>query len=202
MAGTLRPPEPGAGGRVLVWDLPLRLFHWSLVLLFLAAWWTGSPESLFALHEACGIAQDLWSGDVGGTEFASGRPSATRREVPGMCARSSHHRMARCPRFAEMAAPTARSGKMPAPGVGGSPRSADRPRTNQESGSSKITLNCCLLQTTSHMTVRSSKAASRASQGGTSAPGIGTEGGGLQSAWITVTRNSVPIAGGSVSPSR
>lgn len=46
----------GAGAPVLVWDLPLRLFHWSLVLLFLAAWWTGSRESLFGLHEACGFA--------------------------------------------------------------------------------------------------------------------------------------------------
>jgi hypothetical protein len=39
--------------------------------------------------------EDLWSGDVGSTAFASGRPSATRREMSAMCARSSHHRMAR-----------------------------------------------------------------------------------------------------------
>ena len=56
MARAIRAPGPGAREAVLVWDLPLRLFHWTLVLLFLAAWWTGSREKLFALHEACGLA--------------------------------------------------------------------------------------------------------------------------------------------------
>jgi cytochrome b len=56
MARAIRTPGPGAGEAVLVWDLPLRLFHWTLVLLFLAAWWTGSRENLFGLHEACGLA--------------------------------------------------------------------------------------------------------------------------------------------------
>ena len=49
---------------------------------------------------------------------------------------------------------------------------------------------------------RSSKAAALACLGGTIRSRHWYGGGGLQSAWITVTRNSVPIAGGSVSPSR
>lgn len=32
--------------RVRVWDLPLRLFHWLLVLLIAAAWWTGENDDL------------------------------------------------------------------------------------------------------------------------------------------------------------
>jgi cytochrome b len=55
MARAIRTPGPGAGETVLVWDLPLRLFHWILVLLFLVAWWTGSRENFFGLHEACGL---------------------------------------------------------------------------------------------------------------------------------------------------
>jgi hypothetical protein len=43
------------------------------------------PDASGPTAWGCG---DLWSGDVGGTAFASGRPSATRREMSGMCARS------------------------------------------------------------------------------------------------------------------
>lgn len=35
--------------RVAIWDLPTRLFHWSIVLLMPALWWTGE-EHLHALH--------------------------------------------------------------------------------------------------------------------------------------------------------
>ena len=40
---SLRPasPEPGVAGEVAVWDLPLRIFHWGLVLLVSAAIATG-----------------------------------------------------------------------------------------------------------------------------------------------------------------
>ena len=37
------------GGKVAVWDLPTRLFHWALVLLIPALWWTGE-EHLHDLH--------------------------------------------------------------------------------------------------------------------------------------------------------
>lgn len=39
--------------RVKVWDLPTRLFHWSLVVLIALAWWSGEEEQ-FELH--------FWSG--------------------------------------------------------------------------------------------------------------------------------------------
>jgi len=41
---------------VKVWDLPLRLFHWSLLLLFVVAYFTGSRVQFYALHQAAGIA--------------------------------------------------------------------------------------------------------------------------------------------------
>ena len=30
--------------RIAVWDLPTRLFHWSLVILIALAWWSGEEE--------------------------------------------------------------------------------------------------------------------------------------------------------------
>jgi cytochrome b len=41
---------------VTVWDLPLRLFHWSLLLLFLIAYATGNRVQYYGVHEAAGIA--------------------------------------------------------------------------------------------------------------------------------------------------
>lgn len=41
------------GGRIAVWDLPTRLFHWTLVALIAFAWWSGEEE-WFDLH--------FWSG--------------------------------------------------------------------------------------------------------------------------------------------
>lgn len=32
--------------RIRIWDLPVRLFHWLLVLLIAAAWWTAEEEML------------------------------------------------------------------------------------------------------------------------------------------------------------
>lgn len=38
-----------------LWDLPLRLFHWSLVILVPAAWWT-AEEGHMDWHQWCGYA--------------------------------------------------------------------------------------------------------------------------------------------------
>jgi cytochrome b len=50
---------PSPSRRVLVWDLPLRVFHWLLAAAFLAAWAiavTVDDESrLFALHAGLGV---------------------------------------------------------------------------------------------------------------------------------------------------
>lgn len=35
-----------AGARVRVWDLPVRLFHWAIVLLVPALWWTAENDRL------------------------------------------------------------------------------------------------------------------------------------------------------------
>ena len=41
---------------VAVWDLPLRLFHWVLLLLFIIAYETGSRPQYYSVHEAAGFA--------------------------------------------------------------------------------------------------------------------------------------------------
>lgn len=43
------------GPPVRVWDLPIRLFHWSLVLLIGAAWWTAENDAM-DWHMRCGYA--------------------------------------------------------------------------------------------------------------------------------------------------
>lgn len=41
---------------VLVWDLPVRVFHWLLVISFAGAWLTAEGESLKMLHYAFGYS--------------------------------------------------------------------------------------------------------------------------------------------------
>jgi cytochrome b len=40
--------------RIRIWDAPTRLFHWSLVLLIAAAWWTGEEE-MVEWHQRIGL---------------------------------------------------------------------------------------------------------------------------------------------------
>jgi cytochrome b len=52
-----REHSPSAARRaVTVWDLPLRLFHWALLLLFVIAYETGSRPQDYSVHEAAGLA--------------------------------------------------------------------------------------------------------------------------------------------------
>ncbi len=46
--------SPAAQRTVRVWDLPVRLFHWTLVPLLLAMWWTGENRDI-ALHSCLGV---------------------------------------------------------------------------------------------------------------------------------------------------
>jgi len=39
-----------------VWDLPLRVFHWALVLLFVVAYLSGSRPGYYTVHKASGYA--------------------------------------------------------------------------------------------------------------------------------------------------
>lgn len=68
---------------VEVWDLPTRLFHWSLVLLIVVAWFTGEEEGVAQIHMLAGeviagmlVFRLIW-GFVGGeharfADFAAG----------------------------------------------------------------------------------------------------------------------------------
>lgn len=65
MLGAIESPEhakdmstemnASAQHRVLVWDLPTRLFHWSLVALVATAWSTGGIQSWFTVHKFAGF---------------------------------------------------------------------------------------------------------------------------------------------------
>ena len=81
--------------RVEVWDAPTRLFHWTLVLLILVAWFTGEEEGGAAqLHMLAGeiiagmlVFRLIW-GFVGGeharfADFAAG-PNAIATHVRGL----------------------------------------------------------------------------------------------------------------------
>jgi len=67
---------PGAAG-VALWDLPTRIFHWSLVVLILVAWFSG--EENMQVHKLAGygvlglLIFRLWWGVAGGStaRFAS-----------------------------------------------------------------------------------------------------------------------------------
>lgn len=50
-----QPVEPAPTGRIAVWDLPTRLFHWLLVALIGLSWWTGK-QLHYDLHLWSGIA--------------------------------------------------------------------------------------------------------------------------------------------------
>lgn len=39
-----------------IWDLPTRLFHWSLLLLVVACWWTAGEDGDIDWHMRCGYA--------------------------------------------------------------------------------------------------------------------------------------------------
>jgi cytochrome b len=73
-----------APARVPLWDLPTRLFHWSLVLLIAAAWWTQEQADDSDLHARIGytvltlvIWRLLW-GLFGSERRASHRSSVAR----------------------------------------------------------------------------------------------------------------------------
>ncbi|MGD2172228.1 MAG: cytochrome b/b6 domain-containing protein [Gammaproteobacteria bacterium] len=47
---------PPATRSKLVWDLPVRIFHWSLVILLVAAWFTGEGDRWLDIHVFAGYA--------------------------------------------------------------------------------------------------------------------------------------------------
>jgi cytochrome b len=66
-------PIPARGPtRVKVWDAPVRVFHWAIVILIAAAWWTAENDQM-QWHRLCGyavaglLAFRLWWGFAGGS---------------------------------------------------------------------------------------------------------------------------------------
>jgi cytochrome b len=49
------PVEPVALARIRIWDLPTRLFHWTLVAL-IATLWVSAARGWMAVHYVCGVA--------------------------------------------------------------------------------------------------------------------------------------------------
>lgn len=47
------------GQRILVWDMPVRVFHWLLVICFAGAWLTSESERLQMIHYAFGYTACL-----------------------------------------------------------------------------------------------------------------------------------------------
>lgn len=41
---------------IKVWDLPIRLFHWSLLALVITCWWTSTEDGDMQIHLLCGYA--------------------------------------------------------------------------------------------------------------------------------------------------
>jgi cytochrome b len=94
--------EPHAtSNRILVWDLPVRIFHWLLAASFAGAWLTGESEAWRSLHVTLGytmaalVAFRIAWGFVGTryarfTEFVKG-PSAVNEYAKSIFAgRPSH----------------------------------------------------------------------------------------------------------------
>lgn len=50
----MTPPARQASVAAMVWDLPLRLYHWALVLLFVVAYVGGSRLGYYGLHKSAG----------------------------------------------------------------------------------------------------------------------------------------------------
>ena len=90
---------------VLVWDLPVRVFHWLLVISFAGAWLTAESEAQQMLHYAFGYAgcalvlfRIVW-GVVGTryalfTQFIKG-PAETVRHIKSMLSGTDHLYLAR-----------------------------------------------------------------------------------------------------------
>ena len=52
--------------KYLVWDLPVRLFHWSLVITLMALWYTAEQEGeMIDLHMQLGYVA-AWFSDFSG----------------------------------------------------------------------------------------------------------------------------------------
>src|SRR5512142_588319 len=49
-------PQRSDNLTIKIWDLPTRLFHWSLLALIAACWWTSGEDGDIDWHMLCGYA--------------------------------------------------------------------------------------------------------------------------------------------------
>lgn len=88
--------------KILVWDLPTRLFHWLFAGSFVVAYVTGEAESLFPLHVFAGllmlvlVAYRLVWGLVGSryarfSSFLYGPAAALRYALATVSGKAEHH---------------------------------------------------------------------------------------------------------------
>ena len=92
---------------VLVWDLPIRVFHWLLVVSFAGAWLTAESEAQQMIHyafgyTACGLVlfRIIW-GLIGTryarfTQFIKG-PGKTTHHIKSMLNRQQDHQLGHNP---------------------------------------------------------------------------------------------------------
>lgn len=92
---------------VLVWDLPVRVFHWLLVLSFAGAWMTAESEAQQMIHYAFGytacalvLCRILW-GQIGTryarfNQFIKG-PSKTTHHIKSLLNRQQDHQLGHNP---------------------------------------------------------------------------------------------------------
>ena len=101
MKSPLTPPPAVGTGSILVWDLPVRMFHWLTVLSFAGAWLTAESERWRLLHVTLGytlagllVFRVLW-GLIGTrharfTDFVRG-PGAVRRYLAALLRGQPEH---------------------------------------------------------------------------------------------------------------
>ncbi len=101
MKSPLTPPPAAGQASILVWDLPVRLFHGLLALSFAGAWLTAESERWRLLHVTLGytlagllVFRVLW-GLIGTrharfTDFVRG-PGAVRRYLAGLLRGQPEH---------------------------------------------------------------------------------------------------------------
>ena len=100
MKSPLTPPAVGTGS-ILVWDLPVRMFHWLTVLSFAGAWLTAESERWRLLHVTLGytlagllVFRVLWglidTRHARFTDFVRG-PGAVRRYLAALLRGQPEH---------------------------------------------------------------------------------------------------------------
>lgn len=104
---TTAPTTSASAAKVLVWDLPTRIFHWSLVICFAGAWLTSDSERQQLLHLLFGYSlfgligfRVVW-GFIGSRYARFGNffkgPGATLRYLGSMAKRQPEHHVGHNP---------------------------------------------------------------------------------------------------------